>query len=70
MKVDKAFKMEYSGNPNPNDLKKLDEINNGVVAGKQNTTILMLLETQEFTQQVILKYFLENMHAQKISPTY
>lgn len=45
VKVDKAsFQMTYTGNPNSNEKAKLDEINNGVVSGKKNTTILMLLE--------------------------
>jgi len=36
--------MKYSDNPSPNDLKKLNEINNGIVSGKNNITILKLLE--------------------------
>lgn len=71
MKVDKAsFQMTYTGNPNSNEKAKLDEINNGVVSGKKNTTILMLLEKEEFTNALILSFFKENLSDQKISPTY
>jgi hypothetical protein len=45
--IDKnSFEMSYTGNPNDSEKKKLDEINNGVVSGKKNTTILSLLQTQ------------------------
>lgn len=45
--VDKnSFEMNYTGNPNDSEKKKLDEINNGVISGKKNTTILALLQTQ------------------------
>jgi hypothetical protein len=38
--------MSYTNNPNDNEKKKLDEINNGVVSGKNNITILSLLKSQ------------------------
>jgi hypothetical protein len=45
--IDKnSFEMSYTGNPTDSEKKKLDEINNGVVSGKKNTTILSLLQTQ------------------------
>lgn len=62
--------MSYTGNPSSGDKQLLDAINNGNISGKNNKTILYLLQKQEFPTNLVLGYFNENLVSQKLSPTY
>lgn len=64
-----SFRMSYTGKPSTGDKKLLDYINNGSLS-EGNTTIYSLLQYQEFSSELTLKYFLENLVSQKLSPTY
>lgn len=69
MMVDgKSFNMAYSGNPSSEHKKILDNANNGVQS--KNITILHLLQTEEYSSQLVEEYFLDNLVGQKLSPTY
>jgi hypothetical protein len=62
-----SFKMTYSGSPSAVEKKILDGINNGSSAGKN---IWHLLRDEEFSKELLLEYFIENLQQQKLSPTY
>ena len=61
--------MSYTNSPSASDKKLLDYVNKGSL-GDGNVSIYYLLQHEEFSSQITLKYFLENLVSQKLSPTY